>query len=84
MNAIDDHIQEDLLKWYEEYSASQVDLDKTSHYLVPKPTKNPYWQNLKLSAAKYFRGDDRKVLKLGLDLFWRKTVRIGLKDQNEK
>lgn len=81
-NAIEDHIQEDLLKWEEEYRAAQVDLDMTNHYLVPAPTKNPYWQNFKLSFLKYFRGDDRKILKLGLDLSGGKTVRIGLRDQN--
>jgi SecD/SecF fusion protein len=81
-NTIDDHVQEDLLKWYEEYNGAQVDLNVTNRYLIPAPTKNPYWQNLKLSSAKYFRGDDRKVLKLGLDLSGGKTVRIGLQDQN--
>ena len=44
-NTIEDHMQEDLLKWEEEYRAAQVDLDVTNHYLVPAPTKNPYWQN---------------------------------------
>lgn len=82
LNKIDDHIQEDLIKWEEEYRSSQVDLDITNHYLVPAPTKNPYWENFKLSLKKYFRGDDRKVLKLGLDLSGGKTVRIGLRDQN--
>lgn len=82
LNTIEDHMQEDLLKWEEEYRAAQVDLDITNHYLVPAPTKNPYWENLKLSFVKYFRGDDRKVLKLGLDLSGGKTVRIGLRDQN--
>ncbi len=81
-NNIEDHIQEDLLKWEEEYRSAKVDLDITNHYLVPAPTKNPYWQNFKLSFMKYFRGDDRKVLKLGLDLSGGKTVRIGLQDQN--
>lgn len=82
LNTIEDHQQEDLLKWEEEYRSSQVDLDMTSHYLVPAPTKNPYWENFKLSFLKYFRGDDRKILKLGLDLSGGKTVRIGLRDQN--
>ncbi|MBN9377646.1 MAG: preprotein translocase subunit SecD [Chlamydiales bacterium 38-26] len=82
LNTIEDHIQEDLLKWEEEYRAAQVDLDVTNHYLVPAPTQNPYWQNFKLSLSKYFRGDDRKILKLGLDLSGGKTVRIGLRDQN--
>lgn len=83
-NKIDDRIQEDLLKWKEEYHSAQVDLNATSKYLVPAPTKNPYWENLKLSAKKYFRGDDRKILKWGLDLSGGKTVRIGLRDHNNR
>lgn len=83
-NQIDDKIQEDLLKWKEEYGTSQVDLDPTAHYLVPPPTKNPYWTNFVLSFKKYFRGDDRKILKWGLDLSGGKTVRIGLRDKNNQ
>jgi len=81
-NKIDDRIQEDLLKWRETYQAAQVDLNATSKYTVPPPIHNAYWQNLKLSAIKYFRGDDRKILKWGLDLSGGKTVRIGLTDHN--
>lgn len=84
LNKIDDKEQEDLLKWREEYHAAQVDLNATSKYLVPKPTKNAFWQNFKLSFVKYFRGDDRKVLKWGLDLSGGKTVRIGLRDHNNR
>ena len=83
-NKIDDRIQEDLLKWKEEYSAAQVDLNMTNKYLVPHPTQNPYWENFKLSFVKYFRGDDRKILKWGLDLSGGKTVRIGLRDHNNR
>lgn len=83
-NKIEDRVQEDLVKWYEEYNAAQVDMNPISRYTVPKPTKNPYWENFKLSFGKYFRGDDRKVLKWGLDLSGGKTVRIGLRDQNGK
>jgi SecD/SecF fusion protein len=82
LNKIDDRIQEDLLKWREAYQAAQVDLNITSKYTIPPPTKNPYWENLKLSTVKYFRGDDRKILKWGLDLSGGKTVRIGLIDHN--
>lgn len=81
-NRIDDRIQEDLIKWKESYQAAQVDLNATSRYTIPAPIKNVYWENLKLSAIKYFRGDDRKILKWGLDLSGGKTVRIGLWDQN--
>lgn len=84
LNNIEDRIQEDLLKWREEYNVAQVELDATSKYIVPAPTKNAYWQNFKLSFAKYFRGDDRKVLKWGLDLSGGKTVRIGLRDHNNR
>jgi SecD/SecF fusion protein len=81
-NKIQDKTQEDLLKWREEYNSAQVDLNASSRYQVPYPTKNAYWENFKLSLIKYFRGDDRKILKWGLDLSGGKTVRIGLRDQN--
>lgn len=84
LNKIDDRTQEDLLKWKEEHDSAQVDLNATSKYLVPHPTTNPYWQNFKLSFVKYFRGDDRKILKWGLDLSGGKTVRIGLLDHNNR
>lgn len=83
-NRIDDKKQEDLLKWYEEYHAAQVDADHSKRLLTPAPTKNPYWQNFLISAQKYFRGDDRKILKWGLDLSGGKTVRIGLRDSSNK
>lgn len=83
-NKIADRIQEDLLKWREEYNSAQVDINTTSRYQVPKPTKNVYWENFKLTLSKYFHGDDRKILKWGLDLSGGKTVRIGLRDQNNR
>lgn len=83
-NRIDDHVQEDLLKWKDAYQAAQVDQNPVNRLLVPPPTKNPYVQNFKINAVKYFRGDDRKILKWGLDLAGGKTVRIGLRDQNGK
>lgn len=83
-NKIDDRIQEDLLKWREAYAAAQVDINATSHYQVPAPTKSAFVQNLKLSAIKYFRGDERKVIKWGLDLSGGKTVRIGLRDHSNR
>lgn len=83
-NKIDDRVQEDLLKWREEYNSAQVDINVANRYLVPAPTKNVYWENFKLSFHKYFRGDDRKILKWGLDLSGGKTVRIGLRDHNNR
>lgn len=83
-NEIGDQIQENLLKWREDYGAAQVDLNPINHLSVPKPTKNPFWENLKLSFVKYFRGDERKVLNWGLDLSGGKAVRIGLVDHSGK
>ena len=83
-NKIEDRQQEDLLKWAESYHAAQIDPDPLSHYQIPAPITNPYWNNFKISLAKYFRGDDRKILKWGLDLSGGKTVRIGLIDHNNQ
>ena len=83
-NRIEDKIQEDLVKWKEEYQTAQVAFDPMTKYTVPEPTKSVYVENLKLTASKYFRGDDRKILKWGLDLSGGKTVRIGLRDQNNR
>ena len=84
LNQIQERKQEDLLKWKDEYEKAQVDIDVTRRYEVPPPTKNIYWENFKLTLAKYFRGDDRKILKWGLDLSGGKTVRIGLRDRNNQ
>ena len=84
LNKIDDKTQEDLLKWEEAFNSAQIDPDHTNRYLIPAPTENPYWNNFKISFAKYFRGDDRKILKWGLDLSGGKTVRIGLLDHNNQ
>ncbi len=83
-NQIGDQIQEDLLKWREAYNAAQVDLNLLERYSVPKPTKSPFIENIKLSAEKYLRGDERKVLNWGLDLSGGKAVRIGLVDHSGK
>lgn len=81
-NRIDDKIQESLVKWKEEYLAAQASNDVIRKTLVPPPDKSVFLENLKLTFTKYFRGDDSKVLKWGLDLSGGKTVRIGLRDQN--
>jgi len=83
-NKIDDRIQEDLVKWSENYASTQANLDPSVKFMVPPPTESPYLANLKLTAKKYFRGDDRKILKWGLDLSGGKTVRIGLRDSNNR
>lgn len=81
-NKIETQIQEDLLKWRDEYHSAQVSLDGLKKYEVPKPTKNVFLTNLALSARKYYRGDERKILHWGLDLSGGKAVQIQLRDQN--
>lgn len=84
LNQIETHIQEDLLKWRDDYNQAQVDPSLRTRYDVPKPTKNALWDNCKLSARKYFRGDERKILQWGLDLSGGKSVQIALKDSSNK
>lgn len=83
-NKIGDAVHEGLLKWKEEYQQAQVDLNPSNRLLVPPPSKNVYWDNFKLSVKKYFHGDERKVIRWGLDLSGGKTVRIGLRDKNQQ
>ncbi|HUD01928.1 MAG TPA: protein translocase subunit SecD [Rhabdochlamydiaceae bacterium] len=83
-NKIDNRLHEDLLKWRDDYRAAQVDLKGTTKYDVPAPTSNILWDNFKLSCVKYFRGDERKVIRWGLDLSGGKTVQIELRDNNNR
>ena len=82
LNKIETSIQEDLLKWKDDYNASQISLDPSVKYDYAPPTKNPLFSNLYLSFKKYFRGDERKILNWGLDLSGGKTVQIELRDQS--
>ncbi len=84
LNKIETRMQEDLVKWQDEYRQARVAVNDQMKYDVPPPTQNVLLSNLKLSTKKYFRGDERKVLKWGLDLSGGKTVRIGLRDQNNQ
>ncbi|MBF8263750.1 MAG: secDF [Parachlamydiales bacterium] len=83
-NRIDTCIHEDLLKWRDEYAAAQVSLQPASRFDVPQPTKSVFWNNQSLSFKKLFRGDDRKIIRWGLDLSGGKTVQIELRDQNNR
>ena len=80
-NRIDDSMQEELVKWAESYQAAQVSLQPGDRYTVPPPTKSVFWSNLGRSWRKYWRGDDSRVIRWGLDLSGGKSVRVGLKDQ---
>lgn len=84
LNKIQTRIHEDLLKWRDEYRQARVSVNPQTRYDIPPPTKSVFLDNLKLSFVKYFRGDERKILKWGLDLSGGKTVRVGLKDQNNQ
>lgn len=81
-NKIDDRIHEDLLKWRDDYRAAELSIKGTSKYDIPAPTQNVFWNNFKLSFIKYFRGDERKIIRWGLDLSGGKTVQIELRDNN--
>ena len=84
LNKIDTRMHEDLLKWRDEYRGARVNVNPAIRYDVPPPTQNVLWDNIKLSIVKYFRGDERKIIKWGLDLSGGKTVRVGLKDQSNQ
>ncbi len=81
-NKIETSIHEDLVKWNDEYRASGVSLNPSVRFDFPKPTRNLFWDNLKLTFAKLLRGDERKIIRWGLDLSGGKTVQIELRDQN--
>lgn len=84
LNKIDDRIHEDLLKWKDNYYSARIGLKGNRETDVPKPTQSPLWSNFKLSTVKYFRGDERKILRWGLDLSGGKTVQIELRDANNR
>ena len=84
LNRIETKQHEDLLKWRDEYQSAKVSTNKATKFDIPAPTQNPMLSNLALSARKYFRGDERKILHWGLDLSGGKTVQIQLRDNNNK
>lgn len=83
-NRIDTRIHDELIKWRDEYSSAQAMPDPALRFDVPKPSRSVFLSNLALSFKKYLRGDERKVIRWGLDLSGGKTVQIELRDQNHK
>ncbi|MBU6446134.1 MAG: protein translocase subunit SecD, partial [Verrucomicrobia bacterium] len=83
-NRIDTQIHEDLMKWQDEYNAAQVSIQPGAKFDVPKPIRSVFLNNLSLSLKKYFRGDEKKVIRWGLDLSGGKTVQIELRDANNQ
>src|SRR5262249_53087083 len=72
------------LRSKEAYQAAQVSLDQSARFTVPPPIENAYFANFKRSFSAYFRGDDSKIIRWGLDLSGGKSVRIALLDQTNK
>lgn len=83
-NKIDGQIHDELLKWHDEYRAATVSLNPAIRFDVPKPTRNVLWSNVQLTFKKMLRGDEKKVLRWGLDLSGGKSVQIELRDQNNQ
>jgi SecD/SecF fusion protein len=82
LNQIETKMHESLIKARDDFHASHTSLNAQMHYDAPEPQTNILWDNFKLNLKKYFRGDDRRILRWGLDLSGGKTVTIELRDQN--
>ena len=83
-NKIETRIHEDLQKWKDEYRSASVSLDPALRFDAPKPTRSVFWSNIALTLRKMVRGDDRKIIRWGLDLSGGKTVQIELRDSNNR
>ncbi len=79
-NKIDNTVHEELIKWRDDYKASQVNLDPKVRFDVPKPTKNVLWNNVMLTLRKMVRGDENRIIRWGLDLSGGKSVELELLD----
>jgi len=84
VNAIETKEHQELLQWDDEYKSAQVNMDPGVRFQVPKPTRSPFWNNCVLGMRKMFRGDERKILRWGLDLSGGKTVQIELRDKENQ
>lgn len=84
LNEIENKEHADLLKWKDDYNQSIANPKSEGHMMVPAPTKSAFLSNLALSWTKYFRGDERKILHCGIDLSGGSTVRVALKDKQNR
>jgi SecD/SecF fusion protein len=84
VNNIENKEHADLLKWQDDYNRAQSNPEAEGHLSIPSPTKSPFLNNLALSTSKYFRGDEKKILHWGLDLNGGSTVRVALKDKQNR
>lgn len=78
-NAIETKRHNRLIEERDAYNKAKVHFGSEAAFL-PKPKKSLFWNNLSLSFAKYFRGDERKILRWGLDLSGGKTVTLAFYD----
>lgn len=83
-NAIDDQAQEKLVREREAWQAAKVSGNVAEQLTHPKPSKHIFFENIKRSLRKYFRGDESRVLHWGLDLSGGISIRVGLVDHNNR
>ncbi len=83
-NKIETAIHQELVKWQDDFLSAQVSLNPKTRFDIPKPKQSVFWSNLSLSLRKMIRGDERKIIRWGLDLSGGKTVEIELRDMNNK
>lgn len=83
-NKINTEFHEELVKWHDDYQSSKNRTVGKTYLEVLPVTKNIFYENFKLNIKKYFSGDERKVLKWGLDLSGGKSVKIGFRDKDNK
>ncbi|MEL7431715.1 MAG: protein translocase subunit SecD [Chlamydiota bacterium] len=83
LNKIETKQHEALIQERDDYKKALL-YQKETAALRPKPQKSVFWNNLRLSFAKYFRGDERKTLKWGLDLCGGKSVTLSLHNKYGK
>ncbi len=83
-NRIETAQHEELVKWRDDHRASSVSLNPAVRFDIPEPPRSVFWSNFLLNVRKYFRGDDRKILRWGLDLSGGKSVQIELCDPQHR
>ncbi len=84
LNKIETEAHNELIKWKNDYFSSINHPYREHQPIIVKPTKSTLISNIILSFKKYFRGDERKILKWGLDLSGGKTVEVALVDHENK
>ena len=76
LNAIEKEEHEEYVQWRDLYKRSKIEREHKVPFFPP-PVK-VLQHNLFLSAKKYFRGDERKILRWGLDLAGGKSIQMEL------